>query len=56
MKNKLDLCDTNGLKEAREIINHVYEYTYFPSTSLTKKLWTILGKLDKIIENYGEEV
>lgn len=55
MENKLDLYDTNRLKEARKIINKVYGYNYFPSTSLTKKLWTILGKLDKIIENYGEE-
>jgi hypothetical protein len=55
MTNKLDLYDTNRLKEAIKIINKVYEYNYFPSTPLTKKLWTILGKLDKIIENYGEE-
>ena len=55
MENKLDLYDTNRLKEARKIINKVYEYNRFPSTPLTKKLWTILGKLDKIIENYGEE-
>ena len=55
MKNKLDLYDTNRLKEAREIINKVYEYNWFPSTSLTKKLSTILNKLDKVIEDYGEE-
>ena len=54
MTNKLDLYDTNKLKEAKEIINKVYEYNWFPSTSLTKKLGTILGKLDKIIEDYGE--
>lgn len=54
MANKLDLYDTNRLKEARETINKVYEYNWFPSTPLTKKLGTILGKLDKIIEDYGE--
>lgn len=55
MNNKLDLYDTNRLKEAREIIKKVYEYNWFPSTSLTKKLGTILSKLDKIIESHGEE-
>lgn len=55
MKNELDLYDTHKLKEAREIINNVYEYNWFPSTSLTKKLGTILSKLDKIIESHGEE-
>ena len=55
MRNKLDLYDTNRLKEAREIIDKVYEYNWFPSTSLTKKLSTILSKLDKILEDHGEE-
>ena len=55
MNNKLDLYDTHKLKEAREIINKVYEYNWFPSTSLTKKLATILIKIDKIIESHGEE-
>lgn len=55
MNNKLDLYDTHKLEEAREIIKKVYEYNWFPSTSLTKKLDTILDKLDKIIESYGEE-
>jgi hypothetical protein len=56
MKNKLDLYDTNRLKDAREIIQMVYEYNWFPSTSLTKKLDTILSKLNKILEDYGEEI
>ena len=56
MENKLDLYDTKRLKEVREIINKVYEYNWFPSTSLTKKLGTVLSKLDRIIADYGKEV
>lgn len=51
MTNKLDLYDTNKLKEARKLINEVYEYNWLPSTPLTKKLNTVLKKLDGIIEN-----
>ena len=55
MTNKLDLYDTNRLKDAIEIIKKVYEYNWFPSTPLTKKLGTVLSKLDKILECYGED-
>ena len=55
MNNKLDLYDTNRLKEAIKIIEKVYEYNYMPSSSLTKKIITILGKLNNIIKDYGEE-
>lgn len=51
MANKLDLYDTNKLKEARKLINQVHEYNWFPSTPLTKKLETIIKKLDNVIEN-----
>ena len=51
---KLDLYDTNKLAEARELIYQVYEYNYNPSSPLTKKLNTILDKLDKIIESKKE--
>lgn len=51
MANKLDLYDTNKLKQARKLINEVYEYNWFPSTPLTQKLDTILRKLDNVIEN-----
>jgi len=50
MANKLDLYDTNKLKEARKLINEVHEYNWLPSTPLTKKLNTILNKLDSVIE------
>lgn len=55
MANKLDLYDTNKLKQARKLINEVYEYNWFPSTPLTKKLDTILRKLDSVIENEMDE-
>lgn len=51
MVNKLDEYDTNKLKDARKLIYQVYEYNWFPSSSLTKKLDTILRKLDNVIEN-----
>lgn len=55
MANKLGLYDANKLIEARKLINQVYEYSYFPSTPLTKKLETIIHKLDHILENEVEE-
>ena len=55
MANKLDLYDTNKLKEARKLISQVHEYNWFPSTRLTKKLETILKKLDNVIENEMDE-
>lgn len=56
MANKLDRYDTNKMKEARKIINQVYEYNYkSESDSLSKRLETILKKIDNIIENDGEE-
>lgn len=54
MKNKLDRYDTNKLKEAVKIIREVYEYNYTPSGSLSNRLFTILNKLNYIIENEGE--
>lgn len=55
MKNKLDAYDTNKLDKAKELILQVYEYNYMPSTPLTKKLDTILNKLDNIIEKEQRE-
>lgn len=55
MANKLDRYDTNKLKEARELINQVYGYNFKPSDSLSKKLETILKKIDNIIENDREK-
>lgn len=55
MNNKLDLYDTNRLKEAIKIVEKVYEYNYRPSSSLSNKLFTILSKLNKIINDNGEK-
>lgn len=56
MANELDRYDTNKMKDARIIINQVYEYNYkSESDSLSKKLETILKKIDNIIESYGKE-
>lgn len=55
MKNKLDTYDTNKLNKARELILQVYEYNYMPSTPLTKKLDTVIRKLENIIENEQKE-
>lgn len=55
MANKLDLYDTNKLKEARKLINEVYEYNWCPSTPLTTKLDTIIRKLDSVIEKEMDE-
>lgn len=51
MENKLDEYDINKLKEAKKLILEVYEYNYMPSTSLTKRLDTVLRKLDSIINS-----
>lgn len=53
MANKLDEYDVNKLKEAKKLIFEVYEYNYMPSTSLSKRLDTVLRKLDSII-NAGQ--
>ncbi len=50
MKNKLDEYDVDKLTEAARLINEVAEYNYAPSSSLSKKLQTVLRKLKDIIE------
>lgn len=56
MANKLDGYDTNKMKDVRKTINQVYEYNYKSKTDpLSKKLQTILRKIDNIIENDGKE-
>lgn len=51
MANKLDEYDINKLKEAKRLILEVYEYNYISSTSLTKRLCTILRKIDSVINS-----
>ena len=48
--NKLDRYDTLKLIKARKIINGIAEYNYISeSSSLYKKLMTIIKKIDKIL-------
>lgn len=49
MVNELDLYDTDKLREAKKLILEVYEYNYVRSSSLTKRLDTILRKIDDVI-------
>ena len=56
MQNKLDNFDTIKLNEARKVINEVYNYNFKSNRDLlSAKLWTVLVKLDKILEEYGEK-
>ena len=55
MANKLDLYDINKLEDARRIIYKVYEYNFKPSEPLSKKLETILKKIDSLIEENNKE-
>lgn len=49
MNNKLGEFDTRKLEQARKLVLEVHEYNWFPSTSLTKKLETILRKIDIVL-------
>ena len=44
-----DEYDLNKLKKARTLLNEVWEYNY-SSDNLEKRLWTIISKLDAIID------
>ena len=47
----IDEYDLNKLKEARELIIEVYNYNYkSESDPLSKKILTIINKLNKLIE------
>lgn len=55
MKNNLDNYDTVRLNEARNIIMDVYNYNFKSNSDpLSAKLWTVLVKIDHILEEYGE--
>ena len=56
MENKLDNFDTIKLNEARRVINEVYNYNFKSNSDpLSAKLWTVLVKIDSILEKYGEK-
>ena len=56
MQNKLDKFDAIKLEEARNVIAEVYDY-HFKSRKdpLSRKLETLLKKIDHILEEYGQE-
>lgn len=55
MQNKLDNYDTIKLNEARKVIAQVCDYNFISNRDpLSAKLWTVLVKIDSIIEEYGE--
>ena len=53
--NRLDEYDKEKLRNARNIINEVAEYNYVPSSSLSKRLDTILNKIDKLLAENNNE-
>lgn len=54
--HKLEEYDLIKLREARKLINEVYNYYYgfTPVRSQYKRLETILSKLDYLIQNEAE--
>jgi hypothetical protein len=48
--NKLGRYDALKLQDAIQTITEVYEYNYIPSSSLTKKMETVLSKLEHILD------
>ena len=52
--NRLDEYDREKLRNARNIINEVADYNYIPSSSLSKRLDTILNKIDWLLEEYNK--
>lgn len=55
MENKLDQYDYEKMMKARKIISEVNDYNYNEHTPLTKKLETVLRKIDKIIDTECEK-
>lgn len=51
--NRLDIYDTNSLKDALKLIVKAYEYNYKSNDSLTNRLETIITKLEMVIDDYG---
>lgn len=45
--------DTDLLKKAREILQNIYAVNY-DSSRKTKLLGTVVNKLDRILEEFGE--
>ena len=52
---KFDEYDMNKLKKAERLLKEVYEYNYTPSNPLTKRLWTIIYKLNALMRLNDKE-
>ena len=56
MQNRLDIYDTKLLKDVRSTIKGIYEYNFKSRNDpLSAKLETLLKKIDRILEEHGEE-
>ena len=55
MKNKLQKFDKERVETAYIILKDTYDYTYIPHTPLTRKLETILNKIEKLLQEESEE-
>lgn len=51
-KYNLDTYDCEKLQEARNIVYGIYEYNYSEWSPLSKRLETILNKIDYLIDSY----
>ena len=56
-KDHFEQYDRERLEEARQLLLKVYEYYYGDSKtkSKTKRLWTIIRKLDSLLKIDGEK-
>ena len=46
---RLDEYDKDKLRNARKLIEEIADYNYVPSSPVSKKLDTILNKIDKLL-------
>lgn len=52
----LDRYDTLKLDKAKVILLEILEFNYKPHSRLTKRLETILSKIDELQELFGEDL
>lgn len=55
MNNTLDFYDTRRLKLLLDSLIAMADYNYVPNSPLTNKLNTIIKKIEKVIDDYGED-
>lgn len=49
-RSKLDRYDARKIEAILKTLNEVYDYNYIPSSPLTKKLETIRGKIERLLQ------